>query len=450
MRNMPDPGQIVRIRRDAVLNRAVEAYKFFYPTVSMALNFDGLARYGAALNQTFLIQLTTPDIVTLTQNSDTPYGLAGGDTSEVGPVVLEIPAGPIMGVVDDANFHFVANMGLVGQERGAGAKYLFVPPGWQGEIPDGYLVFQLQTHRFLVCARAPFPDPQKGFALLRTLKLYPLSEAGNPPENTFIDVSARRLVDDPSVLDGTFEYWNVLKQAVDDDVPSRDLYNAYGMLADLGIVRDRPFAPDADRVDVLTEAAQRANEQLAVAAFADADPARLVWPDRRWEWVVYSEGDFGYYERDFLHLSVRERWFYQATLETDKMFMHKEGAGSLYWLGVLDADGRYLDGGATYRLTVPAPVPASQFWSVTLYDRDTRSEINTPQFVPLVSSLHDDLAPNPDGEIVLTFGPDQPQDADAHRVQTNPGSQWFAYFRIYGPGSSAFDGSWKPGDFARV
>ena len=89
MKQLPAPSEIARIRRDALLNRAVEAYKFFYPTLSMVLNFEALTRYGAEANKGFLIQLTTPDIVTLTQNSDTPYGLAHGDMTDVGPMVVE-------------------------------------------------------------------------------------------------------------------------------------------------------------------------------------------------------------------------------------------------------------------------------------------------------------------------------------------------------------------------
>lgn len=251
------------------------------------------------------------------------------------------------------------------------------------------------------------------------------------------------------MVDGTIDYWHALKRALDMDVPSPALYNQYGMLADLGLRADRPFAPDAELVSILSEAAEKANEQLVVAAFADDAPERLVWPDRNWEWVVYSEGDFGYYEKNFLNLSVRERWFYQATLETDKMFMHKEGAGSLYWLAAVDADGTALDGATSYTLTVPAPVPAAQFWSVTLYDLDTRSEINTPQFKPVLTSLRDDLAPDGSGRITLHFGPDRPRD-EVPWLQTTPGSQWFAYFRIYGPGAPAFDGTWKPSDFQKA
>src|SRR5262249_28726701 len=130
-------------------------------TVSMALNFEALDEYGAKANNGFLIQLTTPDLVTLTQNSDTPYGLGMTDLS-VGPVVVDVPAGPIMGVADDMNFQLVTNMGLVGEEDGSGAKYLFVPPGYQGELPDsGYQIHHTKTNRVLICARAPFPDPEK-------------------------------------------------------------------------------------------------------------------------------------------------------------------------------------------------------------------------------------------------------------------------------------------------
>ncbi|MDH6677291.1 hypothetical protein M2284_001489 [Rhodococcus sp. LBL1] len=450
VKHLPTPEEITRIRRDALLNRAVEAYKFFYPSVSMLLNFEALDRYRAEANRGFLIQLTTPDIVTLTQNSDTPYGLGYIDTSKAGPVVVEVPAGPVMGVVDDANFRFVTNMGIVGEEAGAGAKYLFVPPGHDGLLPDdGYVVKQLETNRALVCIRVPDPDTQRGLDFLRTLRVYPLAEADNPPANDFQDVSDRKLIADPVEIDATFGMWEAIKRALDTDVLTPTYYAQYGMLADLGIRRDRPFEPDDALREVLTEAATKANEQLVVAAFADESADRLVWPDRRWEWVVYSEGDNGYYERDFLHLSVRERWFYQATLETPKMFMHREGAGSIYWLAGVDGAGDPLDGGTAYTLTVPTPVPASQFWSITLYDLDTRSEINTPQFKPVLTSLRDDLTADSDGNIVLHFGPESPAEGKPW-LQTNPGSQWFAYFRIYGPGTAAFDGTWKPTDFTKA
>lgn len=449
MKHLPSAADTARIRHEARHARAVEAYKYFYPTVSQQLNFEALAGTGARANQGFLIQLTTPDIVTLTQNSDTPYGLAWGDLGD-GPVVVELPPGPLMGVIDDANFRFVTNMGLVGEEAGAGARYLLLPPGWQQPVPDGYLVHRLETRRFLVCVRAPDPDSARGLDLLRTLRMYPLAEVGSPPANDFQDVSDRSLVADPVVVDGTPGYWDTVKRALDADVPAPSVYVPYGLLADLGLRHDRPFAPDEETRELLAEAAAHADEQLVVAAFADTAPERLVWPDRRWEWVVWSEGDRGFEEDHFLRLSVRERWFYQATLATPKMYMQREGAGSIYWLAAVDADGAPLDGATTYRLEVPLPVPAQQFWSVTLYDLHTRSEIRTPRRRPLVTSLRDDVAGGGSAAAVLTFGPTAPDDPDAPWVETDPDRAWFAYFRIYGPGASAFDGTWKPSDLERA
>lgn len=445
MEHLPSPEDTTRIRREAFLARAVEGYKYFYPTVSMLLNFEALADLGAKPNRGFVLQLTTPDIVTLTQNSDTPYGLAVGDAT-AGPVVVELPPGPLMGVVDDANFAFVTNMGLVGEEAGAGARYLLLPPGWDEPAPDGYLVRRLETHRFLVCVRAPDPDAARGLDHLRGLRLYPLAEAGSPPPNDYQDVSDRSVVADPVAVDGTPAYWDALKRALDGDVPAPSAYVPYGLLADLGLRHDRPFAPDAETAELLADAARRADEQLVVAAFASTAPERLVWPDRHWEWVVWSEGDAGYREADFLRLSVRERWFYQATLETPKMFVQREGAGSLYWLAAVDAEGAPLDGARTYRLEVPLPVPAAQFWSVTLYDLHTRSEIRTERRRPLVTSLRDRIEPGADGAATLRFGPEAPEDPDAPWVQTDPDRAWFAYFRIYGPGAAAFDGTWRPSD----
>lgn len=449
MRNLPSSADIQRIRRESLLNRAVEAYKFFYPTVSMVMNFEALGENGADANRGLLIQLTTPAQVALTQNSDTPYGLGWIDTSAQ-PVVVEVPAGPTMGVVNDMYFQYVTDMGLVGEEEGRGARYLFVAPDFTGEVPDGYLVRRLNSYHALIATRAPLPDPVQGKELLRQLRVYPLSEAEDPPPTVFVDTSDRPSVANPCTVDGTFGVWAALKRALDMDVPSREYYNALGMLADLGLRRGIPFAPDEDMTALLADAARIADEQLVVAAFASDAPERLVWPDRRWEWVVFSEGDRGYYERDFLRLSVRERWFYQATLETPKMFKHAKGSGSLYWLGNLDDRGEALDGGRSYALSVPSPVPATQFWSVTLYDLDTRSEIDAPQFKPLITSLRDDLTPDAHGDIVLRFGPEAPPDPSTPWVQTVPGSQWFAYFRIYGPEAEAFDGRWKPSDFTRV
>jgi hypothetical protein len=128
------------------------------------------------------------------------------------------------------------------------------------------------------------------------------------------------------------------------------------------------------------------------------------------------------------------------------MYRRDPAAGSLYWLGLRDKGGDYLDGGKSYKLSVPLPVPNRLFWSVTVYDAETRSQIQTDQAKAALRSLFElkDLK----GESVdLYFGPDAPAGREGRWIKTTPGKGWFVYFRIYGPQPSAFDGTWKPGDF---
>jgi hypothetical protein len=148
-------------------------------------------------------------------------------------------------------------------------------------------------------------------------------------------------------------------------------------------------------------------------------------------------------------LDARAKWFYQAQIESPAMFRRDARAGSLYWLGIRDATGAYLDGSKTYKLTVPQPVPAKLFWSVTVYDRDSRSEIATDQKKAALRSLFE-LKNKSGASVDLYFGPNAPAGHENEWIETISGKGWFTYFRIYGPEASAFDGSWKPGDFEEI
>ncbi|WP_227985018.1 DUF1214 domain-containing protein [Nocardia spumae] len=107
-------------------------------------------------------------------------------------------------------------------------------------------------------------------------------------------------------------------------------------------------------------------------------------------------------------------------------------------------------GAHSYRLTVPQPVPGKLFWSVTVYDARTRSQIRTEQNRAVLTSLFDFDAEAGANSIDLLFGPTAPADGEQHWIQTLPDTGWFVYFRIYGPEAAAFDHSWKPSDFERI
>ena len=154
----------------------------------------------------------------------------------------------------------------------------------------------------------------------------------------------------------------------------------------------------------------------------------------QWEWAVLrpENGTFdtpGYHDG-----YARQKWFYQAQIESPAMFRRTPGAGSLYWLGTRDATGAYLDGGGSYTLTVPLPVPAELFWSITVYDARTRSEILTEQDKAALRSMFELADVDQTQPVELYFGPTAPDGGATGRwVQTVPGAGWFAYFRIYGP-----------------
>jgi hypothetical protein len=151
-----------------------------------------------------------------------------------------------------------------------------------------------------------------------------------------------------------------------------------------------------------------------------------------------------------IDIEARDRWFAQATGASPKMFLRTAGAGSLYWLGLRDKNGAYLDGGKTYKLSVPQPVPQRLFWSVTVYDNATRSMIQTDQDKAALRSLVElkDVATT--GATDLYFGPNAPAGKEGRWIKTTPGKGWFVYLRLFGPEVPAFEGSWKPSDFEEI
>jgi len=201
---------------------------------------------------------------------------------------------------------------------------------------------------------------------------------------------------------------------------------------------------------ILAQAAGIANGQLRVQSFADRRPDRVVWPGRQWQWAALRFENADFYAADHLDVDAREKWFFQAIGASPAMFRRAAGAGSLYWLGLRDADGTYLDDARTYRLAVPQPVPGKLFWSITVYDAETRSQIRTDQNQAALRSLFElaDTGTGAAGE--LWFGPVAPEGAEGRWIKTIPGRGWFVYFRIYGPDQPAFDGSWQLPDFQAV
>jgi hypothetical protein len=111
---------------------------------------------------------------------------------------------------------------------------------------------------------------------------------------------------------------------------------------------------------------------------------------------------------------------------------------------------RVLHGAKNYRLNIPANAPAKDFWSLVVYDPQTRSELQTSQPYPSKYNKRDQLIGNADGSVDLYFGPKAPQGKEANWTQTAPGKSWFAILRVCGPLNPWFDKTWRPGEIEEV
>lgn len=443
----PTAATVQKASDETDLNRAIHAYRFFYPTVSSAAIFREMKRLGVQPNKVFGYMDTQPRHVGFTLNSDTPYGGMLLDLN-VGPLVIELPPGPLLGAVLDINQRWVADMGVPGPDGGKGGKHLLLPPGYQGNVPDGYYVARATSFQVIAGMRAlpEAGDVQGAIKRLQTIKVHPLDTSIAWTEPTWIDQTPMPQDQTPTKIEDKLEYWQMLHDIVDAEPPLQDERTHYGDLAALGIIKGQPFNPDQRMKGILERAAKEGSAQMRVESFADQRPDRKVWPDRQWQWAALRFENGTWDTANYRDTHAADKWFYQAIATSPAMFRRDPAAGSLYWLGLRDKGGDYLDGGKSYKLSVPLPVPNRLFWSVTVYDAETRSQIQTDQAKAALRSLFElkDLK----GESVdLYFGPDAPAGREGRWIKTTPGKGWFVYFRIYGPQPSAFDGTWKPGDF---
>jgi hypothetical protein len=126
--------------------------------------------------------------------------------------------------------------------------------------------------------------------------------------------------------------------------------------------------------------------------------------------------------------------------------MHLTGIGSQYLLATRDSNGDSLDGARSYKLRLPADIPFERFWSVMLYDTQTRSMLQTSQPKPDLGSQSGTVAENDDGSIDIHFGPEAPDGAENNWLQTVPGKGFLPVLRFYSPKASFFDKTWRPSE----
>ena len=99
-RGFPANEETIQQAQDATdLRRAIEAYKFFFPTVATEAVIQQFQPHGSIPNKVGIIMPQDPEQQFSVANQDTPYIIATLDLKLSGPMVIDIPAGPYIGLV---------------------------------------------------------------------------------------------------------------------------------------------------------------------------------------------------------------------------------------------------------------------------------------------------------------------------------------------------------------
>jgi hypothetical protein len=431
----PTDATVEKLYDERDFQRACQAYLWSLPAVAFTSWQRGTNQeLGAKNGQIVAILSYEARRGILTANATTPYYLGFVDLS-AGPLVFEMPARGVQGAINDAWQNAIPDTEKPG-------KYLVLAPGQNA--PDdvaGYVVRRSPTTNVFLGVRLTDPDPASAKEALSQLKMYPYAQRDNPPKTEILDVGAKAWSGLPP---RGLEYWKRLDDVIQrEPVEQRDIFY-HAMLRPLGLEKGKPFKPDARQTKILTDAAL-VGEAMAKANSAERRFADGKYrPDAHWDFALRLDADDP--SAFWNLLDERASWFYEAVGAGAAMAPKRPGPSSAYLSAYKDKAGKWLDGGHAYRLCVPPNAPIKLFWSVTVYDVDTRALIQNDQKIADKSSRMD-LRKNDDGSVDIYCGPKAPAGFEKNWIPTVPGRNWFAYFRFYNPTEAYFDRSWPLPDF---
>jgi len=445
----PTEETVRKIYDEMDLQRATQAYMDFFPALSVYAIVKGQIRdFGFKTASDIGVHPSpglTPSELYLTGNNSTVYAVASLDLKIDGPTVVDIPPG-MYGTANDALFKFLVDYGFVGPDKGKGGKYLFLPPGYDGKVPEGYFAIKSPSYRIWVMMRG-WGDVGIGDQAVdyfkQHLKVYPL--ASGPRQANYINTADVGLNSLPPEDGSVFEMLNEIIQ-----YEPKGLFGAeqLGRLAALGICQGKPFKPDERMQRILDQGAKLGAAMCRTIVYASREPDIKYWPDRHWEKMFLYNTTFE--REDVNDIDARTLWHYQAIVVSPNLISTTPGVGTAYLTTFRDNKGRYLAGGKNYKLRVAANPPVKNFWAVTAYDPTTRSLLDVGGNKNKSVGSRDNPAANSDGSVDIYFGPKAPKGRQKNWVSTNPDKGFFLVFRFYGPLEGYIEKTWTLNDLELV
>jgi len=427
--------------------RATEAVVWAMPLLNFKQFRDGHKALGVNYNDiAYHTKIQDWKFQTATPNNTTPYVNFFWNI-ENGPIVIEIPPSAggvgIFGTLMDAWQRPIDDVGAKGRDKGNGGKYVLIPKDYQGPILANSYTYEQRTNNGFAILRAIIPDASqenidKAAEFAKKIKIYLLAQAGNPPQNNYIDIYGKNMEGTP-VLDETI--YTELHEIIQEEVVEEQNLAMMGMLNKIGIQKGQPFEPDNKAMSLYTKAAPDALQYMLEQYHRFLNPR--MYDGKKWSLLIppgVVETDFSYEFPSYFDYHARGSSYY-AIISSVKNY----GSATFYLDNAETPDGQWLDGSKDYKLVVPPNVPVNDFWAVTTYDLETASYIRNMSKNSIDSSL-EGLKKNKDGSVTIYFGPKAPSGKEANWLPTEEGRRFFLLFRFYGPQKGVFDGSWELND----
>ena len=414
--------------------RACQAYIWATPLVSFAQwQYAHNEILGAENGQIVFMESYEDKLGGLTFNTTTPYVIAFTDLNE-GPWVIEMPEAEVRGAAN--NFWQIGEVQMTKP-----GKYLFLGPGQEvprGAEKAGFNVVQMSTMNFMAGIRLMSKDRDVRMAALKEFKIYPYSEKDAPRPRGYITPDGKSWSQwQPRGM----EYWERLHEIINrEPVAERDRFYM-AMLKSIGIEKGKPFNPDKRLTEILKQGVLVGEAMTKALDFFNPRFLNSHYVEgSNWEYASVCSPSQRHENHD--DLDERAAWFYEAVTNDPMMHGQETGVGQVYMSAYKDVDSEWLDTGVDYVLNVAANAPAKEFWSMTIYDVDTRCiTVNNTKQADRSSRM--DLLENSDGSVTLYIGPTKPEGDKARNwIETVAGKGWFPYFRFYSPDKPFLDKTW--------